>query len=88
MLYPEVKEGVPVVEDKNITRPLSGQFISVYTTLRILLKMKQDIGLEAMLEYAEGCVGEIEKHNQPIREITDWILEVTDIRRIFNELKT
>lgn len=62
------------------------QTVAIYTALRIIMKMKKEMGLEATLEYLESYLSEIEKLNLSLRGVTDEVLEVIDIQKIFREL--
>jgi hypothetical protein len=62
------------------------QTIAVYTTLRILNKMKKELGLEVTLEYIESYLSEIEKINCSLKEVADEIMAILDVQKIFKEL--
>jgi len=57
-----------------------------YTFLSILLKMKQELGLEAMLEYMEKYLRTIDSHNPNIANVVGKALNSIPVEVIFNEL--
>ena len=62
------------------------QTVAIYTTLRIIERMKKEIGLEVTLEYLEHYIAEVERNIPPIKKTTDYILQFINIRKIFQEL--
>ena len=60
--------------------------VAFYTFLSILLKMKKDLGLEAMLEYMGKYLATIECHNPKVATAVGKALSVIPVEIIFNEL--
>jgi hypothetical protein len=60
--------------------------VAFYTFLAILLKMKHELGLEAMLEYMAKYLRTIDSHNPKIALAVGKALNVIPVDIIFNEL--
>jgi hypothetical protein len=60
--------------------------IAFYTFLSILLKMKQELGLEAMLEYMGKYLRTIDYHNPKVASAVGKALNVIPVDIIFKEL--
>ena len=61
--------------------------IVIYTTLRLLNKMKRILGLEIMLEYIDYSIQALEKLNSDLRSNTTQVLEIIDVDKIYREVK-
>lgn len=59
--------------------------IAVYTKLTILLRMRHELGLEAMLEYLEAYTSNIERHNPELQKAVQKALALICVRRIYNQ---
>ena len=59
--------------------------IAVYTHLRILVRMRQELGLEAMLEYMDNYVACIAEHNPELGKAVEKALSMMSVRRIYNQ---
>jgi hypothetical protein len=60
--------------------------VAFYTFLSILLKMKQDLGLEAMLEYMGKYLRTIDSRNPKVAIAVGRALDVIPVEIIFNEI--
>ena len=60
--------------------------VAVYTVLCVLLKMKDEVGLEAMLEYMEKYIEVIGSSNKKLRKAVFIALENLDSRKIYEDL--
>jgi hypothetical protein len=60
--------------------------VAFYTFLSILLKMKNELGLEAMLEYMGKYLRTIDSHNPKIALAVGKALTLIPVDIIFNEL--
>ena len=60
--------------------------IALYTFLSVLLKIKQQLGLEAMLEYAEAYRRLLESHNPKMKDAVRQALEFIDVNKIYGEI--
>ena len=63
------------------------QSIPVYTVLKILIKMKQQLGLEVMLDYMDYYLKIIETHNPDIKEAVEKALTMINVEKIYKEAK-
>ena len=63
------------------------QSIPVYTVLKILIKMKQQLGLEVMLDYMDYYLKIIETHNPDIKEAVEKALMMINVEKIYKEAK-
>ena len=61
--------------------------IPIFTTLSILLKMRKELGLEAMLEYTEFYVQTIEEHNPRFKGAVDQALSLVSVKRIYGAMR-
>lgn len=60
--------------------------IAIFTTLTILLKMKKQLGLEAMIEYMEFYILTIEKHNPRFKGAVEQALSMISVNRIYSAM--
>lgn len=60
--------------------------IAVYTVLRILLKMRQHFGLEAMLEYKEKYLESFESKNPEVKTAVTRAIVMMNIEKIYGEI--
>lgn len=59
--------------------------IAVYTKLSILIKMRQELGLEAMLEYLDMYVNSIEANNPELKRAVTKALTLISVRQIYSQ---
>ena len=59
--------------------------VAIYTVLTILVKMKNSLGLEAMLEYIENYLSAIEKTHPDIKLAVAKALTMMSIEKIYRE---
>lgn len=59
--------------------------ITIYTALRILDAMRQQLGLEAMLEYMAKYLTLIEKDNPPLKAAVTQALKLMKVERIYQD---
>lgn len=59
--------------------------IAVYTILSILVKMRYELGLEAMTEYLDHYLLVIEKHNPKLKYAVSRALQMMSIRKIYDQ---
>ena len=59
--------------------------IAIYSVLSILVKMKSELGLEAMLEYVHNYLFEIERHNPKLKFAVAKALSLMSIEKIYRE---
>ena len=60
--------------------------LAIYTVLKTLRKMKQELGLEAMLEYCESYTGNLEAHNPHLKCAVAVALEFMDVKKLYREV--
>ncbi len=60
--------------------------VAFYTLLAVLLKMKKDLGLEAMLEYMALYLKVIDSHNPKITMAVTKTLEIIPIEVLYHEM--
>jgi len=61
--------------------------IAIFTTLSILLKMKNQLGLEAMMEYMEFYLLTIEKHNPRFKGAVDQALALMSVQKMYGAVR-
>ena len=59
--------------------------IAIYTILSILIKMQDELGLEAMLEYIDEYLRTIEKDNPRIKYAVSRALQLISLEKIYKE---
>ena len=59
--------------------------IAIYTVLCILRRMKQEVGLEAMLEYLDKYLGTIETHNPRLKHAVAKALGLMSVEKMYRE---
>ncbi|MBU0682881.1 MAG: hypothetical protein KJ864_01130 [Candidatus Omnitrophica bacterium] len=74
----------------NINKPagfLNSPFneITIYTVIRILFKMKSNLGLEAMLQYMEKYQDTIEKNNPQLQETVSKAVLHLNVLQMYKE---
>ena len=67
--------------------PPQEQVISLYIGLAVLSKMRQEAGLEAMLEYMESCLLIIEEHNPELKLAVIKALDIINVAQIYREAR-
>ena len=60
--------------------------IAIFTTLTILLKMREQLGLEAMLEYMEFYILTIEEHNPRFKGAVARAIELMNVEKIYGAM--
>ncbi len=79
------------IMDKNTIKNKAGflgipsNVIAVYTVLNVLLKMRKDLGLEAMMEYIDRYLGVMEMSNPDMKRAVNVALSLVDVREIYDE---
>lgn len=63
----------------------SANSIAIYTVLCILRRMKQEVGLEAMLEYLDKYLGTIEAHNPQVKSAVEKALGMMSVEKMYRE---
>lgn len=63
----------------------SVNFIAVYTVLCILRRMKQEVGLEAMLEYHARYLETIETHNPQLKSAVTKALCLMSVEKMYRD---
>lgn len=61
--------------------------VAIYTVLTILLKMRDQIGLEAMLEYIEKYISIIDKKHSRLKFAVDEALLIVSVNKIYREAR-
>jgi len=71
---------------KDVSKSFSRhKLVIVYTSIKIIIKMKRHLGLEAMLEYLSRYAQVIEKHNPQLKCIVDYAVSQVDVNKIYQE---
>jgi len=65
----------------------SNNMIAIYTVLSILVKMRQHLGLEAMLEYIKRYLETIEKHEPSIKDAVSHAVGLISIEKIYSNAR-
>ena len=60
--------------------------IAIFTTLSILLKMREQLGLEAMLEYMEFYIFTIEKYNPRFKGAVEKALSIMSMQKLHSSM--
>lgn len=71
--YPQ-RQSLPFLTPENT--------IAIFTTLSILIKMKDHLGLEAMLEYMQFYLTTIEQHNPRFKGAVEQALSLMNVEKI------
>jgi len=59
--------------------------IGIYTVLSVLMVMKSQLGLEAMLEYTSRYLRILEKHNPDVKDAVVKALKIVDVEVIYKD---
>lgn len=59
--------------------------ITIYTTLSILLVMKKNLGMEAMLEYMDQYLALIDKHNPKFKFAVRKALSYMNVEKMYKD---
>ncbi len=62
-----------------------GNMIAVYTVLGILMEMRKQLGLEAMLEYMDRYVSAIEDHNPELKQAVTKAIAMMKVEKMYRE---
>lgn len=63
----------------------ANNIITVYTILSILLKMRRNLGFEAMVGYIESYLEIVEVHNPNIRRAVSQAMKLIDVKKIYED---
>lgn len=70
---------------KNFFSSNSSKFVIVYTSFKIIFRMKKILGLEAMLEYLSSYIQIMEKKNPQLKDSVEQALDSMDMKRIYRD---
>ena len=82
------------MQDKNLNHPkppeskiscLPQNSISTYTVLHVLIRMKRQLGIEAMIEYTEKYLEIVDQHNPRLKMAVKKALEMISVERIYED---
>lgn len=59
--------------------------IAIYTVLCILRRMKEQLGLEAMLEYLDKYLATIETHNPQLKAAVEKAMGMMSVEKMYRE---
>jgi len=62
--------------------------ITVYIVLHVLRQMREELGLEAALEYAVKYMEKIERHNPKIKAYTAKFMPGLDVEQMYKDSKS
>jgi hypothetical protein len=62
--------------------------VNTYITLFILKRMKEILGLEAMVEYLDTYLVNIEEYNEEVKMAVEHALKRINVARIYEEART
>ena len=62
------------------------ELIAVYTMMRVLKKMRKELGLEACIEYIDKFIAIIGKDSSNLNKAVEYILRNIDIKNIYQEM--
>jgi len=65
----------------------SDNTIAIFTTLSILLKMKNRLGLEAMMEYMEFYLATIERHNPRFKGAVEQAMALVSVEKMYGAMR-
>ena len=65
---------------------LKNNGVAIYTILAMLTRIKNTVGLEAMLEYMEHYQKLIEQHNPDFREAVKEALRVKNVEKMYRDI--
>lgn len=85
MDQPEINENKQNPPHKNLCYPPE-HIVAFYTLLSVLLRMKKELGLEAMLEYMAQYLSAIDSHNPKLSTAVSKTLEKIPIEVFYYEL--
>lgn len=63
----------------------SGNTLAIYTVARILMRMRREVGLEAMLEYIAAYIRTIDAHNAPLTKAADQAVAHLNIEKVYQD---
>ncbi len=69
---------------KDIFRSPENIFI-IYTSISLILKMRQVLGLEAMLDYLEKYLAVIDAHNPELKPAVTKALEFINVTKVYHD---
>ena len=81
----QIPEGTPASGDKLTVAPRNS--VIVYTMACILSRMRDTLGLEAMVEYIDGYRRAIEKHNPLMRSAVEKVLRSVNIQKLYTDVQ-
>lgn len=63
----------------------TGNTIAIYTVFCVLLRMREKLGLEAMLEYVAAYLKMIERRNPKVKTAVGQALQLTEVEKIYDD---
>lgn len=60
--------------------------VAIYTILQILWVMKQRLGLEAMLEYINTYLNEIENNNPFLKKAVNEAMQLISVEKLYKDM--
>ncbi|MCR4337650.1 MAG: hypothetical protein NUV91_07600 [Candidatus Omnitrophica bacterium] len=73
--HPQKNSSLPFLTPENT--------IAMYTILAILVRMKKQLGIEAMMEYMNSYLGTIEEYNPRLKEAIQEALSLINIEKMY-----
>lgn len=82
------EKNLPDISAQNSTPHLfKKNAVAIYTLLVILTRIKNTMGLEAMLEYIEHYKILIERHNPEFRDAVAEALTLMSVEKMYRDIK-
>ena len=63
----------------------NSNIIAIYTILSILLKMRDQLGLEAMLEYVQNYLRILETHNPRFKMAVSKAITLINVEKVYKD---
>lgn len=82
------EKNLPDISSQNSTPHFfNNNAVAIYTLLVILTRIKNTMGLEAMLEYIDSYKIMIERHNQDFRDAVAEALTLMSVEKMYKDIK-
>lgn len=73
------------LSERNLPFLTPRNVVAIYTVMHILLRMRRELGMEAMLEYMEAYLECIEKDNPKFRKTVKMVLSLMDLEKMYQD---
>jgi len=76
---------IEAINERNLPFLTPRNVVAIYTVVHILLQMRRDLGVEAMLEYMETYLACLERDNPKFKKTIKMVLSLMDVEKMYRD---